>query len=184
VDLNLNVQGLDQLEQNLKAFSADIQEKALNTALVEGARVIAAEMKAEAPRGHDIGPRAKTEQHVADSIVIKVEPKPIGSAAEVYVGPSKRVSSKARWLELGAAAHGIVARLTRSMRKRGEKAKKVLASPDHIFGTHVQHPGIRPRPFMRPALDVSAKDAIEAIANSLKKSIAAAARRANRKNKP
>jgi HK97 gp10 family phage protein len=182
-DLDLQVSGLDQLQQNLQAFSQEIKQKALNSMLVAGAQPIAAEMRAQAPRAHDIGPRQKNEKHLAESIVIKVEPKPIGSAAEVYVGPSKNVSSKARWAELGVTAHAIVAKLTRRMMKMGVAAKKVLASSDQVFGTHVSHPGEQPRPFMRPALDVAGKEAVGAMKQSLIKSIAEAARRANRKAK-
>jgi len=182
-DLDLKVSGLDQLQQNLQQFSQEIQDKALNTMLVEGAKVIAVEMKVQAPRAHDIGPRKKNDKHIADSIVIKVEPKPIGSAAEVYVGPSKNVSSKARWQEFGVTAHAIVAKLTRRMIRMGIAAKKVLASSDQVFGTHVEHPGEQPRPFIRPALDAAGKDAVEAMKQSLIKSIANAAKRANRKAK-
>jgi HK97 gp10 family phage protein len=182
-DLDLNVTGIPQLQQNLQQFGQEIQDKGLNDMLVAGAKVIATEMKVQAPRAHDIGPRKKNDKHIADSIVIKVEPKPIGSAAEVYVGPSKNVSYKARWQEFGVTAHAIVAKLTRRMMKAGIAAKKVLASSDQVFGTHVEHPGEQPRPFMRPALDASGKDAVEAMKQSLIKSIAAATKRANRKAK-
>jgi HK97 gp10 family phage protein len=184
MDLDLKVTGLDQLAQNLTAFTQEIQEKALNKALVAGAQPIAREMAAQAPRSHDIGPRQKNEQHIADSIVIKTESKPVGSAAEVYVGPSKSVSSKARWMELGAAAHAIVAKLTRQMMKSGVAAKKVLASSSQVFGSHVEHPGVHPRPFMRPALDASAKDALDAMKQSLAQSMKDAIRRAAKKFTP
>jgi HK97 gp10 family phage protein len=184
MDLDLKVTGLDQLAQNLTAFTKEIQDRALNSALVAGAQVVAKEMAAQSPRSHDIGPRQKNDQHIADSIVIKTESKPVGSAAEVYVGPSKSVSSKARWMELGAAAHAIVAKLTRQMMKSGVAAKKVLASSSQVFGSHVEHPGVHPRPFMRPALDASAKDALDAMKQSLAQSMKDAIRRAAKKFTP
>ena len=183
-DLDLKVEGMDQLAQNLTAFSADIQQNALNKMLLAGAQPIAKEMAAQAPREHDIGPRQHNDVHIADSIVIKVEQKPNGSEAEVYVGPSKRVSYKANWIEFGAAAHAIVTKLTRSMRKAGEKRKKVLASSTQIFGSHVEHPGLNPRPFIRPALDTAGKDAVEAMKLSLAKSVKDAIRRAAKKYVP
>jgi HK97 gp10 family phage protein len=183
-DMDLKVEGLDQLAQNLSAFTAEIQDKALNTMLLAGAQPIAKEMAAQAPREHDIGPRQHADVHIADSIVIKLERKSIGSEAEVYVGPSKRVSWKANWIEFGAAAHAIVTKLTRSMRKAGDKRKKVLASSSQIFGTHVQHPGLSPRPFIRPALDTAGKDAVDAMKKSLAASMKNAIRRAAKKYVP
>jgi HK97 gp10 family phage protein len=182
-DLDLKVNGMDQLGQNLKAFTADVQQNALEKMLLAGAQPIATEMEAQAPREHDIGPRKHEDVHIADSIVIKVERKPNGSDAEVYVGPSKRVSYKANWMEFGAAAHAIVTRMTRAMRKAGDAGKKVLASSSHVFGTHVEHPGLTPRPFIRPALDAAGPDAINAMKASLAKSIQDATRRANKKGK-
>jgi HK97 gp10 family phage protein len=189
VELDLKVTGLDQLAQNLQAFTSEIQEKALNKMLVAGAQVVKKEMEAQAPRGHEVGAQRtsqgqKSDQHIGDSIVIKVESKPIGSEAEVYVGPSKRVSSKARWMEFGATAHAIVARMTRAMRKFGDAKKKVLASSDQVFGTHIQHPGVNPKPFMRPALDAAGPDAVNAMKASLAKSIKDATRRAAKKWAP
>jgi HK97 gp10 family phage protein len=183
-DLDLTVNGMDQLGQNLKAFTADIQQNALEKMLLAGAQPIATEMEAQAPREHDIGPRKHEDVHIADSIVIKVEHKPIGSDAEVYVGPSKRVSWKANWIEFGATAHAIFTRMTRSMRKAGDKGKKVLASSSQIFGSHVQHPGISPRPFIRPALDAAGPDAIAAMKTSLAKSIKDATRRVSKSYAP
>jgi HK97 gp10 family phage protein len=183
-DFDLKVNGMDQLGQNLSAFTAEIQDKALEKMLLAGAQPIAKEMEAQAPREHDIGPRKHEDVHIADSIVIKVERKPIGSDAEVYVGPSKRVSWKANWIEFGAAAHAIVTAMTKKMSKFGIKQKKVLASSSQIFGTHVQHPGVHPKPFIRPALDAAGPDAIAAMKTSLAKSIKDATRRASKAYAP
>lgn len=180
-DLDLKVNGLDQLGQNLSAFTAEIQDKALEKMLVAAAQPIAKEMASQAPREHDIGPRQKQDVHIADNIVIKTEPNPQGSEAEVYVGPGKRTAYKANWIEFGAAAHAMVTRLARAMRKAGDRGKKVLASSSQIFGTHVKHPGISPRPFIRPALDAAAPAAIDAAKVSLAASVSDAAKRANKK---
>lgn len=184
VDFDLKLNGMDQLGKTLSAFTADIQQNALEKMLKAGAQPIADEMASQAPREHDIGPRRHDDVHIGDSIVIKVEHNPNGSDAEVYVGPSKRVSWKANWIEFGAHAHAIVTRMTRAMRKAGDKGKKVLASPSQIFGTHVQHPGVNPKPFIRPALDVAAPAAIEAMKKSLAKSIKDATRRVSKSYAP
>jgi HK97 gp10 family phage protein len=178
MDLSANVTGLDQLMKNLAAIAPELEKKALNEALVAGGHVIADEMAAEAPRAHDIGPRQKADQHIADSINVQVEKNPVGAAAEVYVGPSKAVTHKARWQEFGVTAHAII---TKRAKKGLSAGPKVLASQDAIFGTHVSHPGEAPRPFMRPALAASGAAAIQRIKESLAGSLAAAAKKLNRK---
>jgi HK97 gp10 family phage protein len=183
-DMDLKVEGLDQLGQNLTAFTKEIQDKALNKMLLAGAQPVADEMAAQAPREHDIGPRQKQDVHIADNIVIKVEPNPQGSEAEVYVGPGKRTAYKANWIEFGAAAHAIVTKLTRSMKKSGQGRKKVLASSSQVFGTHVEHPGLNPRPFIRPALNAASGKAVAAMKASLAKSMKDAIRRAAKKFVP
>jgi HK97 gp10 family phage protein len=183
VDIDLTTSGLPDLQDNLKAFATEIQQKLLTNSLVAGAQEVKGEMQAQAPRSHNIGPRQKSDQHIADDIVIKIEKNPIDSAAEVYVGPGKSVSSKARWIELGVTAHAIVTRLTKLMRKQGDTGKKILASSSQIFGTHVEHPGLSPRPFMRPALQASARKAITAMRDSLAAGISAAAKKANLKSR-
>ncbi|HEY2361201.1 MAG TPA: HK97-gp10 family putative phage morphogenesis protein [Candidatus Angelobacter sp.] len=182
--IDLQLQGFDQLTQNLKAFANELQDTMLTNSLVAGAQEVKTEMQAQAPREKDVGPRQKGYQHIADNIVIKAEKNPNGSAAEVYVGPGKSTSYKARWIELGVTAHAIVARMTRQMRKQGIKSKKVLASADQIFGTHIEHPGLSPRPFMRPALQASAERAIAAMRDSLAKNLKAAIRKASKKFVP
>lgn len=182
--LEMQLTGFDDLDQNLKAFTVQVQDKLLSNALVAGAQEVKTEMQQQAPREHSIGPMQKADQHIADNIVIKVEKNPINSAAEVYVGPGKSTSYKARWIELGVTAHAIVARMTRQMRKQGIKAKRVLASPEQIFGTHIEHPGLSPRPFMRPALQAATQRAIAAIRDSLAKNLKTAIRREANKMTP
>lgn len=183
-DLDLKVNGMDQLGQNLSAFTADIKKNALTKMLLAGAQPVADEIAAQAPREHDIGPRQKNDVHIADNIVIKVEPKPNGSDAEVYVGPGKRTSWKANWIEFGATAHAIVTRMTRAMRKAGDKGKKVLASASQVFGTHVEHPGVHPKPFIRPALNAAGDKAIAAMKDSLANSVKTATRNASKAYAP
>lgn len=176
-DLNSKLQGVDQLQASLKALPPELAHKALSKSLMAGAQVIADEMSAEAPREKDIGPRQKNDQHLADAIVIKQEKNPVGSAAEVYVGPAKSVVAKARWIEYGAAAHAIVTKLTKAMRKFGQARKGVLASADQVFGSHVSHPGVHPKPFMRPAFAKAGPEAVAAISEALKPEIQAAAKK-------
>jgi hypothetical protein len=141
-------------------------------------------MTARAPREQNVDPRKQGRRHLGDAMVIKVERKPIGSEAEAYVGPAKGFSSRARWQELGVAAHAIVNKLTKKMLRHGDSKKQVLASSDQVFGTHVAHPGESPRPFMRPALYASGPSAIQAMKESLAKSIKSATRKVSKSYAP
>jgi len=164
--LTIDIKGLNQLSDALMKLPTEIAQKELTNALLAGGHVVGDEMEAQAPRSQDIGPRPKNDQHIADNIVVQAEGKVIGSAAEVVVGPSKAVSAKARWTELGTTAHAIL-----------KKHKKVLSDGTNIFGTKVYHPGERPRPFMRSSLAVSANAALDAIKKSLADGIQRAAKR-------
>jgi HK97 gp10 family phage protein len=177
MDLSLNIEGLDQLQANLKALPIELQGPVLTDSLMPGAQIIADRMSELAPRGKDTGPREKNDQHLADSIAIQAEKKPIGSGAEVYVGPNKAVAWRARFNEFGTTVHEII-------NKRAAmfgKAKKVLASPQAIFGSKVEHPGEKPQPFMRQALDEAGQEAVTAIKDALAVNIKTAAAKVNRK---
>ena len=65
----------------------------------------------------------------------------------------------APWLEYGTAAHKITA-----------KGKGMFFGG--LFVKGVQHPGSRPKPFMRPALDGRAQDAVSAAARYMKQRLA------------
>ncbi len=63
-----------------------------------------------------------------------------------------------RFLEYGTERHPITARRQRISQRTGRRTRSrrgalVLASGGQVFGPFVQHPGIRPRPFVRPATD-------------------------------
>jgi HK97 gp10 family phage protein len=165
MDITIEVKGLDQLEKNLQALPIELASKALVDSLVAGGNVLAVAMAALVPVGetHD-------GFHIANEIVVQVEKHPVGSAAEVYVGPSKRVAYRARWQEFGTAAHAITI-----------KRKKVLAGKTDVFGTKVEHPGERPRPFMRTALQAAGAEAVEAIKVKLADGIQKAAAKVNKK---
>jgi HK97 gp10 family phage protein len=163
----IEIQGLDQLSANLQALAPELKKKALVDALKAGAEVIATAMEEEAPRS------SEDEDHLADNIAIQVEKNPIGSAAEVYVGPNKKIAWRARFVEFGTAAHAIVAKRAKALADK---------SRDKFFGRKVKHPITNPKPFMRIALQSSEGDALEAIQTSLAASLEQAAKNISRKN--
>jgi HK97 gp10 family phage protein len=174
--IDLTVQGGDQLYATMRQLPIELQVSELSNALKAAGFVIGDEMAAEAPREKDIGPRTKTDQHLSDSIAVQVEKNPKGSAAEVYVGPNSKIAWRAKFIELGAAAHAII-----NSRKR---KKKVLASADQVFGEKINHPGVRPFPFMRRALDTAGPAAIEEFRKTLAKGLARVVKRISKSYAP
>lgn len=92
----------------------------------------------------------------------------------------------ARWVEYGTGAHWISVnpedapkRLTRggvkavSVATLNDKAKSgSLKIGENFVGASVAHPGAKPQPFMRPALDAKSGEAIVAAAEYMKKRLA------------
>jgi len=78
-----------------------------------------------------------------------------GSARGVRSGQGSkaviRLGGLAPIFEKGAQPHEILPRAVSGKGKRRRKGASVLKLPDGGFATKVQHPGMRARPFMRPA---------------------------------
>lgn len=77
---------------------------------------------------------------------------------EVHVGPGKKRAWYAHIIERGAKAHGI-----------DPRRKKFLRFIDGSLHKHANHPGVRPRPFMRPAFDNKKDDAKQQIAQGIRR---------------
>lgn len=92
----------------------------------------------------------------------------------------------AMWVEFGTRAHLISVQDTeknvnlRLSARRGRKVlesmttinRRVLKIGNTFVGTTVSHPGAKPHPFMRPALDSEAQKAVIASAEYMKKRLA------------
>lgn len=72
----------------------------------------------------------------------------------------------AHFVEYGTRPHKISGRVKDSGRKRS------LRIGDRYVGSTVEHPGAKPKPFMRPALDDKAGAAVTAAAEYIKKRLA------------
>ena len=69
-----------------------------------------------------------------------------------------------RFVEFGTRPH--------TMKPRGSRGKKVLASREQVFGRRVSHPGTKPHPFVRPALDESRATMTRKLVTTLKRAAA------------
>lgn len=141
----VRVRGLKELNQFLQQLPVKLEQNVLRGALRAGAKLVQEAAKANAPKdtgqlaaGIKVGTKAKGGRVIAN---VKL------TGPHAFIGP---------WLEYGVAAHQITA------------AKGGWLFFGGSFAKSVDHPGIQPRPFMRPALDMQASAAVFAAAQYMK----------------
>lgn len=145
----------------VKSFIAQLPE-ALANRVLRGAARAAANVVADEAKARSISDEVSAAIKVATkredgTIIAKVQVKGRGA----YIGP---------WLEYGTDPHFISVddsqRGGMSVRKVNERVKDgSLVINGHFVGTTVFHPGARPHPFLRPALDIKEGAAIRAAQN-------------------
>ena len=146
----IKIEGADELEKFLQTFPEKVERKLLRQALSSGGTVIKTAAKARAPR------KSGT---LRKAIAVRRVPRRL--AVEVYVRAGRSEKNDgwyAHIIERGAKAHTIVPYKNR---------KKVLADGGKVFGKRVRHPGVRARPFMAPAINAAARQAVEKIGERL-----------------
>jgi HK97 gp10 family phage protein len=131
----------------------------LETKVLRGAARAAANVVADEARERSISEQVTNAIKVATSkeetrVVAKVQVKGEGA----FIAP---------WLEYGTAPHFISVaedqRQGMGIRRINQKQKEgSLVIGDKFVGPTVFHPGARPHPFLRPALDVKESEAIAA----------------------
>jgi|VirMetMinimDraft_7_1064189.scaffolds.fasta_scaffold37040_4 HK97 gp10 family phage protein len=145
---NVRVKGLSELNAALQTLPAKIEANVLRSAMRAGANVIKDEAKANVP--------------VATGTLkagIKVSTSNRRGTVTAKVKTTGKHAYIAKWLEYGTAAHRIVSK------GKGLNIGGVVVRS-------VDHPGISPRPFLRPALDSKAQQAVVAVGNAIKKRLA------------
>lgn len=165
----VQVKGLSQLNQFLQQLPAKIEANVLAGALRAGAKVIHAEAVRLAP---------VDDGDLRASIRVRVRRHKGTVVARVVAN-----AFNARWVEYGTAKHWIKvredARPVRNTR-RGQRAVSIrtlnrmaargsLQIGGNFIGASVVHPGARKKPFLRPALDTKAREAVVAAANYIKR---------------
>ena len=144
---NVHVKGLDELSKFLDELVPKMQKNIMRGALRAGAGPIRDQAKDNAP-----------EQTGELKKGIKISTRSKGSTVSARVAVTGKHAFVAHWLEFtGAAPHWIKPRARKSLFLAG-LAREV-----------VHHPGFRPKPFMRPALDAQATSAVVATGEYIKK---------------
>ena len=146
----IHVRGLSDLNKLLQELPVKIERNILRGALRAGAKVIQAEAKANVPVKNGI---LRESIRVTGRIRGRIVTASIKAGGKTKSGDAWY----ARFVEFGTAAHLI----------QGKSGGWL--SFGGLFTKSVQHPGAKPSPFMRPALDAKSQDAILAVGNYIKK---------------
>jgi HK97 gp10 family phage protein len=145
----VNVKGLAELQKLLNTLPAKMEANVLRGALRSGAKVVMEQAKQNAPIESGT---------MKDGLKISTSNRRgVVSASVKARGPHGFL---AHFHEYGTQPHTI----------SGKKGGML-----NINGTlipSVEHPGIKPRPFMRPALDARAQDALVETGEYIKKRLA------------
>lgn len=153
----INIKGGAALQKALGQLPVKLERTILRGGLRAAAKVIEAEAKRRVP---------KVTGLLHDSIRVSAGAKKSGKVyAHVKAGGRKKGQAfYAHMVEFGTSRHVILP-------GGGTKAGKALAIAGRLIGAKVDHPGARPRPFMRPALDTKAQKAIDEMAEYIRRRI-------------
>lgn len=139
---DVHVKGLEDLQKFLDELPAKVEKNIIRSALRAGAKLIQQQAVANVP--------VKSGE-LRNSLKISTRARVGRVTASV-----KTKLFYARFVEFGTHAHNIA-------------AKTGWLSFGGIFAKSVQHPGARPHPFLRPALDATASAAVVAVGEQVKK---------------
>jgi HK97 gp10 family phage protein len=136
---SINIKGGKEIFELLQTLPAKLEQNIMRGALRAGAKVILEEAKRNVP---------VSSGDLRDSLRVSTNSKKGRVTASVKAGNKKVYYT--RFIEMGVAAHTITSK-TGYLSFLGNAYKSV------------EHPGIQPKPFLRPAFDTKQKEAIEAI---------------------
>lgn len=146
-----HVKGLADLQRILDSVPPGVERNILRGALRAGCtQELLPEVQANVVAAGAI----KAGEYITG---LKVGTRARGGTVTAYVKSSGKHGFIAHWLEYGVRPHTITAR------------GKGWLSFGGIFAKSVEHPGIRPRPHFRPALDRAGVPAIVAAAEYMKR---------------
>lgn len=159
----VHVKGLSEIERFLDELTEKLKRDAIRGGLRAGAVVLRDAAKALVPVGppsaENILEHGGYQGALRDSLRVSTRVGGNKVTARVSAGGTKKNGADtyyALWVEFGTRPH-VIAPLNGGALMIGGR---VVA--------HVMHPGARPRPFMRPALDGAAQAAVLAVAEHIK----------------
>ena len=144
---DIRVKGLSELAAFLDALPQKLAKNVLRGSLRAGMVVIQTEAKATAAFSDKTGKLRKG---------LKVSTRVKGGTVTASLKATGKHGYLAQWVEFGTAAHRINAKKGGALSFGGGAVQ------------HVDHPGQKARPFLRPSLDARASDALVAAAEYMK----------------
>jgi HK97 gp10 family phage protein len=144
--MDVQIKGLAQLQQALDELPAKIERNVLRGALRAAAGVIREEAQSRVP---------VKSGALRDSIRVSVRVQRGRILATVRAGDKR--AYYAGMVEFGTARHVI----------KPKNAKKLFIGG--LFRSSVEHPGAKQKPFMRPAFDTKAQEAVLRAAEYIRK---------------
>lgn len=165
------IKGGRELDAFLQSLPVKVEKNILRSALRAGANEFKSEIKANAP---------VDDGDLRNSVRVSTRAKSGTVSASVKIGDKK--AWYAHLVEYGTRAHLIKVQESerpinyRLTAKRGKLTymsmttvnRNVLRIGSTFVGPTVQHPGARPHPFVRPALDTKAGAAVAATAAKIR----------------
>ena len=163
----IGLKGGKDLAAFLDAFPVRLQKNAVRAALTAAARPIRDQARANAP--HESGklakairtgnPKVNQDGTVSVSIRLKGEHAFLGLFMEFGVAPHLIARTE--------AGQGKVA-IRKAAEGNGVVATRAMKIGDEFVSGIIHHPGFGDKPFLRPALDAKAGDAIKAFGERMR----------------
>lgn len=146
---DIRVKGLSDLQKFLDNLPVALERNVMRGALRAGMGVIKPVAQSNV---------RKVSGLLADGL--KIGTRVRGRTVTARLRATGKHGFVAGWVEHGTAAHKIFAKIGGSLFLGG------------IFSKSVNHPGAKPKPFMRPALDAQAQNAVIATGQYIKQRLA------------
>lgn len=144
---DFEIKGMAELHKALQELPVNIERNVLRGGLRAAGKVIADAARAQAPV-HD--------GDLKKSIRVSMRTRSKAGWVNANVKAGDKVAYYAHMVEFGTARHWIRPKNRKSLFFAG------------LARQAVEHPGARPRPFMRPAFDAKAQTAIETMADYIR----------------
>lgn len=146
---DLHVKGLSELQKFLDELPVKVEKNIMRGALRAGMNTVK--------------PVAQQNIHSVSGLLaagLKISTNSRGGTVTASLKAKGPHGFIAKWIEFGTRAHNIAAKTGGWLSFGG------------VFAKSVAHPGARPKPFMRPALDQQAQTAVIASAEYMKTRLA------------
>lgn len=154
---SVEIKGLAELHKTLQELPAKIERNVLRGGLRAGAKVMEAEAERLCPEGLPTLDSVKRGARIGElKRSIRVTLRASRGTVRATVKAGNKVAWYAHLVEFGTARHWIKPKSRKSLFIAG------------LFKEVIDHPGARPKPFMRPAFDGKWRQAIDAMADYIR----------------